>query len=151
MMGRDTSLGRFGSDAFFVGGEPASLIKSHGFALGPTDPKAAAKLLPEASDPDLIASFREGDFRYDIPMENGEYQVTLTFVAPADDVVGARIFDVTANGAALFKNLDIAAQAGGVLKPLQQTFPVTVRDGRLNLGFHPSLGKALVSAISISR
>ena len=28
---------------------------------------------------------------------------------------------------------------------------VTVRDGRLNLGFHPSLGKALVSAISISR
>ncbi len=151
MMGLQSSKGRFGSDAFFVGGEASGLIKPKGFSLTPADPKGPAKLLPGVEDPELLASFREGDFSYDIPVENGVYNVRLSFVAPAEDVVGARIFDVTANGAPTLTALDITAAAGGALKPLERQFSVTVSDGRLKLGFHPSAGKALVSAIEINR
>jgi beta-galactosidase len=151
MMGRVFSRGRFGSDNYFVGGEPSNLIRSKGFAMGPADPKGAAKLMPGAVDPDLAASFREGDFSYDLPLENGVWQVRLDFVAPAQDVTGARVFDITANGAVVRKDYDIAAVAGGPLKPVQESFPVTVTDGRLKLDFHPSKGKALVSGLDISR
>ena len=51
------------------------------------------------ADQQLYATYRAGRFRYDIPLRNGSYRVTLGFVEPlAATTVGERVFDVLANG-----------------------------------------------------
>lgn len=132
----------FGSDAFFKGGEAASLDKR---PRG-RPPVPAAIQSPDRRD--LLATFREGTFSYHLPLEAGRYTVTVTFVEGAA-AEGERSFDVTANGKAVLKDIDVAKLAGGALKPLARTFQVEVRSSALDLAFAPRKGKAIVSAIEV--
>jgi beta-galactosidase len=132
----------FGSDAFFKGGEAASLDKR---PRG-RPPVPAAIQSPDRRD--LLATFREGTFSYHLPLEAGRYTVTVTFVEAAA-AEGERSFDVTANGKFVLKDIDVAKLAGGALKPLARTFQVEVRSSALDLAFAPRKGKAIVSAIEV--
>ena len=97
---------------------------------------------------DIVSSFRQGDFSYRIPVNNGRYRVTLTFVEP-DQPAGARQFTVSANGDAALTAYDINQRAGGTLKAVAETFDVVADDGVIELEFSPSSGDALVSAIEV--
>ncbi|MET0374842.1 MAG: malectin domain-containing carbohydrate-binding protein, partial [Rhizorhabdus sp.] len=134
---------RFGSDAFFEGGVSGTTTR-------PADYGVAAVKAPIAgtADPELAATFRRGDFSYRLPLDNGAYDVTLTFVEPSAGP-GERVFDVLANGKRVLGDLDIAST--GRMTAVQKHFPVQVRDGRLELRFRPSKGEAIVSAIEVSR
>ena len=134
---------RFGSDAFFDGGSFGSTDKAGGRGRAPV-PAAIAG----TTDRDLVATYREGAFRYRLPVGNGRYRVTLTFVEPRA-APGERLFDVTANGAVALKSLDIAAAAGGQLTALRRSFDVDVRNGVLELNFAPIKGQAIVSAVEV--
>jgi beta-galactosidase len=100
--------GRFGSDAFFEGGAAGSVNAAPEFGRRPEKRTIAGT---KDSDSDLVATFREGDFRYRIPVENGRYAVSLTFVEPSA-AAGERQFDVIANGVPALVAFDVAATAG---------------------------------------
>jgi len=135
---------RFGSDAFFKGGEAQS-------ANTPADygRPAARAAISGTDEIDVAASYRQGRFAYAIPTGKGRYRVSLTFVEPKL-AAGARRFDVIANGARRLADLDVAAQAGGPLKALTKTFEVGVQGQDLTLEFRPTRGEAIVSAIEVS-
>ena len=136
---------RYGSDAFFVGGKAGTLNKPADYGK-PAVPAA----ITGTADVAVAATYREGRFRYAIPLADGRYRVTLTFVEPAL-AAGARVFDVTANGTSIVRALDIARTAGGAAKAVQRSASVTVRGGTLDLAFVPDTGDAIVSAIEITR
>ena len=134
---------RFGSDAFFTGGAAGTLNK-------PADYGKAAVVATIAGTPDaaVAATYRYGTFGYRLPLADGRYQVTLTFVEPSL-APGARVFDVTANGRPIVSALDVARAAGGTATALQRRATVEVRGGTLDLAFVPRTGEAIVSAIEI--
>lgn len=135
---------RFGSDAFFAGGEAGTLNKPADYGK----PAVAAQI---AGTPDaaVAATYRHGRFGYKVPLPDGRYRVTLTFVEPSL-APGERVFGVTANGKTIVSALDIAREAGGSGKALQRRTLVSVRGGTLDLGFVPGRGDAIVSAIEIA-
>lgn len=136
---------RFGSDAFFTSGKAGTLTKPADYGK-----PAVAAVIAGATDPAVAATYREGRFAYAIPLADGRYTVTLTFVEPAL-AAGARVFDVTANGRTIIKALDVARESGGAAKALIRSATVTVRGGKLDLAFVPVKGDAIVSAIEIVR
>ncbi|WP_404366993.1 glycoside hydrolase family 2 TIM barrel-domain containing protein [Sphingomonas sp. MMS24-J45] len=136
---------RFGSDNFFTGGKAGTLVKPADYGK-----PAVPAVIAGTPDSAVAATYREGRFRYAIPLADGRYTVTLTFVEPSLSA-GARVFDVRANGKPIVKALDIAAVAGGVSKALVRTANVTVRGGKLDLSFEPRKGDAIVSAIEVTR
>jgi beta-galactosidase len=141
-----SSSGRFGSDAFFEGGAAGSVNAPPEFGRRPEKRTIAGT---KDSDSDLVATFREGDFRYRVPVENGRYTVALTFVEPAA-AAGERQFDVIASGVPALAAFDIAATAGAPLTAVTRTFAATVENGVLDLQFRPVKGKAIVSAIEVA-
>ena len=114
---------------------------------------AGATALDATSDPLLYQHYREGTFGYDIPLENGRYEVTLGFVEPDERIgAGQRVFDVRANGARALEGFEILAAAGGKREAVvTRSFPVQVSNGRLQLDFVPTQGEAVVSTISIRK
>ncbi len=136
---------RFGSDAYFTGGKAGTLIKPAEYGK-----PAVAAVIAGTNDAGVVATYREGRFGYAIPLADGRYTVTLTFVEPTL-AAGARVFDVSANGKTIVKALDIARDAGGPAKALTRSASVIVRGGKLDLAFAPGKGDAIVSAIEIAR
>ena len=125
---------RFGSDAFFDGGEAAALE---------TDPAEAAGL-----DPAMGRSIRRGSFRYDLPVPNGRWSLSLWFAAPRADDTGE--FSVIAQGDPVLSRFDVAQAAGGVQRLVRRDFPVAVHDGHLRLDFRAGTGPALLSALRVT-
>ena len=134
---------QFGSDDFFVGGTAGSTDQRGGRGR-----QAVIAEISGTDRRDIDASFRHGDFRYRIPAANGNYRVTLTFVEP-DQPVGARVFDVTANGEAVLSAYDIHERAGGTLAAVTESFDLEVDDTMIDLAFSPITGEALVSAVEV--
>ncbi|MDE1148704.1 MAG: glycoside hydrolase family 2 TIM barrel-domain containing protein [Azospirillaceae bacterium] len=137
---------RYGSDAFVDGGTP------HDRNPPPEQgvPDQAIPAVTGSGDPALYETYREGAFTYRVPVPAGRYRVTLHFMEPKGATPGARVFDVLAGDAVVVKGLDIAAQAGGVLKALDRTVEATAKGATgLTLEFRPLTGQAVVSAIDL--
>ena len=135
---------RFGSDNFFVGGTGAPVVP---FLI----PNRKSIPVADTDSPELYQSYREGHFRYELPLSNGQWRVTLHLMEPNKDKAGVRTFDVLANGAAVLRDYNPAAQAQGIYKAVTVEFPVTVKEGNLNLEFVPKQGDAIVSAIMVHK
>jgi beta-galactosidase len=137
---------RYGSDEFFAGGEPANiLLTSRDLAGGPVEVR-------NTGDPLLYKYLRLGNFRYEIPLANGRYDVMLGFVEPERrGGRGKREFDVVANGETVIEDLDVFEEAGGARIALRRAFSVDVGSGALRLEFAPERGDALVSVIDVVR
>lgn len=140
----------FGSDNFFVGGEPKALNPKDITALfeknGPKE-----KVVTGASDSALYAGYREGAFSYEIPLPDGNWIVTLSTFEPNGTAAGQRDFAVKVNGKTVLPAFDPFAVAGGSLRAVEKRLPVVVRGGRLKLEFEPGKGPAIISAIEITR
>lgn len=96
-------------------------------------------------------------FNYSIPVQNGTVNVVLHFAetwwgAPGRGTGGAgkRMFNVDIEGSRKLTNYDIYAKAGGAMKAMQETIPITVTDGMLNINFlSGSADMPQVSAIEV--
>jgi hypothetical protein len=86
-------------------------------------------------DPVLYQSERYGVFSYNFTVPNGNYNVLLKFAEIYWSQVGQRMFNVSINGTQVLTNFDIVAAAGGSLKAIDKTFPVTVTNGTINIQF----------------
>lgn len=139
----DTSAGLYGSDNFFIGGEGQLLnqpVRGRPQAL---------KAVAGAADQKLYLAYRTGRFGYQLPLPNGDYELTLRFVEPVpDQVAGKRVFDVLVQGKPVMEGLDLAAMAGP-LKAVERSVTLHVEDGRANIEFVPKAGEAILSSLAI--
>lgn len=111
-----------------------------------------------ASDPELFAGSRIGNFQYVIPVAESTYTLKLYFAetwfghgGQPGGGVGSRVFRVDCNGKRLLHNFDIYAEAGARGRLLVKTFGGIKpdEDGHIVLSFIPTDDIAAVNAIEI--
>jgi beta-galactosidase len=140
----DKSIRLFGSDNFVRGGTP-TLLNQSGF-LG----RGAPRKIVTAPDPVLYDYWREGEaFSYAIPVPDGKWTVTIHTFEPR--TTGAPMMSVSANGKLALPPFNVAKAAGGALKGIARSYPVTVKGGVLKLDFSATGGKAVVAAIEVTK
>ncbi len=115
----------------------------------------------ESVSSQLFEGERYGNFSYHIPLAPGKYSVRLFFAetwfgsklpfAPSE-LIGARVFNVFANGVALLRDFDIAREAQGSKKGIEKTFENLEPNaqGKIVLEFVPVRNYAEVNAIEVT-
>ncbi len=126
---------------------------------GGTSVKATVQQIWRTQDPEFYRTSRQGQFRYDIPLKKGTYELRLHFaetVYGPDSTEtggeGSRIMDVRANGKALLTRFDVVADTGAGRTSDVKVFPeiAPAADGMLHLELSGEDGtQAILSAIEI--
>jgi hypothetical protein len=119
-----------------------------GFAGGAT--ATTTKAITNTTDSALYQTERYGNFSYQFAVPNGSYTVVLKFAESYWTKTGSRIFNVSINGTRVLSNFDIIAAAGGALRAVDESFPVTVNNNAIMIQFTSgSADLPKVSAIQI--
>lgn len=140
----DRSGRSWGPDRFFSGGAVMS--------------RSAERIL-RTLDPDIYRHSRIGEFRYDIPLKPGAYELHLhfaetglsDFISAESSGEGQRVFRVFANGKSLLDAFDVVADAAGPNISDERVFRdiSSAGDGLLHLTFATMRGSPMVSAIEL--
>jgi hypothetical protein len=114
-------------------------------------------IIDGTGDRELYGRERFGNFSYAIPVDAGEYAVTLHFAEtywggenPGGGGVGSRVFEVLGNGIALIRNLDIYKEAGAdraLVKTFHHMKPNA--QGKILLSFVPVHNYASLCAVEV--
>jgi len=89
-------------------------------------------------------------FSYQFSVPNGTYTVTLKFAEQYVTGPAMREFDIAINGTAVETNFDIYAAAGAMNTAVDESFPVVVSSGAIQLAFTPgTIQSPKVDAIEI--
>lgn len=106
-------------------------------------------LISGTTDDYLYQTERWGySFSYDVPLDNGVYDIKLMFAEIYHDGPGSRIFSVAIEGNAIIQNLDIWSKVGKNAA-YEETHTVELSDGVLNIAFTAAADNAKISAIKI--
>ncbi len=126
---------------------------------GGTAVKSPDQHIARTLDPGFYRTSRQGQFRYDIPLHKGIYELRLHFAetvygpeSTGSGGEGSRIMTVRANGKALLSGFDVVADAGAGSTADVKVFPdiSPAADGMLHLEFAADTGQpAILSAIEI--
>jgi hypothetical protein len=110
-------------------------------------------------DPDIYRHLRSGEFRYDIPLDRGSYELHLhfaetglaDFISAESSGEGQRVFRVSANGKPLLDFFDVVADAAGANTSDERIFRdiSPAQDGVLHLSFAALRGSAMLSGIEV--
>ena len=121
--------------------------------------KSTVQHIWRTQDPAFYRTSRQGDFRYDLPMRPGVYELRLHFAetefGPESTGTGGegdRIMTVRLNGRTVLSGFDVVADAGASRTADVKVFPdiSPAKDGQMHLEFAGEAGKqASVSAIEI--
>jgi hypothetical protein len=118
---------------------------------GNTDTQGAGKITG-TTNPSLYENERWNNphLGYSIPVANGTYTLKLHFaeISPNVTTAGKRVFSGTAEGKALFSNLDIYSEVGAY-KPDDKTYTVTVTGDKLDLSLDATVDGAKLSGLEI--
>ena len=111
------------------------------------------------TEPGLFAGERYGNFTYALPVDQGNYRLTLYFSekywgasAARKDGAGKRVFDIFCNGTALTRRLDIAREVGpgrALVKVYHDLQPNA--QGKLIVSFVPEVNYASVDAVEVEQ
>ncbi len=125
---------------------------------GPGFAQHSGRILPTC-DPGLLPHTRRGDFRYDIPLAAGSYELHLhfaetglgDFISAESSGEGQRVFRVTANGRSILDSFDVVADANGSNTSDERVFRdiSPAEDGFLHLSFSSQRGSAILSGIEL--
>jgi hypothetical protein len=118
----------------------------------------APKPVRNSREPQIYESYREGTFRYDIPLAPGVYELRLHFFEPVFGVENgfaggeaSRIMQVSLNGKRIIRDFDLFAEAGPLTADVKVFKDVTpAPDGELHLEFSGSGRGSVLSAIEIT-
>ena len=125
-------------------------IADTGFTGGQVS--TTTKAISNTADPTLYQSERYGAFSYSFTVPAGSYSVILKFSENYWTTAGQRIFSVSINGTQVLTNFDIVAAAGGALRAVDKSFPVTVTGSSITLQFiKGSVDLPKVDAIAIQQ
>ncbi len=140
----DRSGHTWGSDRFFSGG--SALVRP-------------SERIFRTLDPDIYRHLRHGDFRYDIPLQPGSYELHLhfaetglaDFISAESSGEGQRLFRVSANGKPILDFFDIVADANGSNVSDERVFRniSPAEDGFLHLSFTSMRSTAILSGIEV--
>ena len=140
----DRSGNAWGPDRFFSGG--SVLVRP-------------SERIFRTLDPDIYRHLRHGDFRYDIPLQPGYYELHLhfaetglaDFVSAESSGEGQRLFRVSANGRCILDFFDIVADADGSNTSDERVFRniSPAADGLLHLSFTSMRSTAVLSGIEV--
>ena len=110
-------------------------------------------------DPDIYRRARLGEFRYDIPLEPGSYEMHLhfaetglaDFISAESSGEGQRVFRVFANNKPILEFFDVVADAAGANTSDERVFRniSPADDGLLHLSFAGLRGTAMLSGIEL--
>jgi hypothetical protein len=110
-------------------------------------------------DPDIYRHLRSGDFRYDIPLQAGSYELHLffaetglaDFISAESSGEGQRLFRVFANGNPILTAFDVVADAAGSNIADERVFRniSPAADGFLHLTFNSMRSTAMLSGIEV--
>ena len=135
LVGGDFGGRRFGSDAFFEGGDSIAL-------------KADEVVTASPSDCAIARSVRVGTFRYKLPLTDGRWQLTLWFLDPEKEPrVGG--FMVLVDGHIVLRNVDPPRLAGGSRKLIKRKVAINVRGGSVTLDFRAGSAPAALAALIV--
>jgi hypothetical protein len=155
-----------GDEIRILAGETRSFVDHTGKLWNPdtdfeggTPVKDSVQHIWRTQNPGFYRTSRQGQFRYDIPLKKGTYELRLHFAetvyGPESTGTGGegdRIMSVRANGKTLLSGFDVIADAGASRTADVKVFPdiSPAADGKLHLEFAGEDGKqAMVSAIEI--
>jgi hypothetical protein len=134
----------WGPDQFFSGGNV--LVRP-------------AERIYRTLDPDIYRHLRSGDFRYDIPLPPGNYELHLffaetglaDFISAESSGEGQRVFRVSANGKPILTAFDVVADAAGSNIADERVFRniAPAEDGFLHLSFASMRSTAMLSGIEV--
>ena len=120
---------------------------------------SSERSLLRTPDPEIFRTCRKGNFRYDIPLHPGRYELRLYFAeseyAPITDsnsAEGIGLMQIRANGNLLERSLDVVSDAGNTLSADVKVYSdlEPANDGKLHLDFSATGGsEAILSAIEI--
>ncbi len=97
-------------------------------------------------------NYNSPSIAYQVPLEDGAYQVKLLFNDPFATAAGQRLFDIVANGTTIKSNFDIFATAGGANRATSFTFDTTATGGKgIRLDLMLKTWDVLLSGIEITR
>jgi len=140
----DRSGRTWGPDRFFTGGNV--LVRP-------------SERILRTLDPDIYRRLRSGDFRYDIPLAPGKYELHLhfaetglsDFISAESSGEGQRLFRVSANGDRILGAFDVVADAAGANIADERVFRniSPAEDGFLHLSFSPMRSTAMLNGIEI--
>ncbi len=128
------------------------------FTGGTTFRLRAGMSILNTKDPEIYQRGREGDFRYDIPLKPGLYELRLHFAETTYGVeeieTGGetmRLISVTANGRRLLEGMDVASDANGSLTADIKVFTdiSPAADGFLHLQVASQKARGLLNGIEI--
>ena len=146
-----------GSNTSYVD-RSGKLWKPDGYFSGGTVIRSSVQHIWRTQDPTIYRNSRQGDFKYDIPLKTGIYELRLhfaeTYYGPEDvggGGEGSRVMAITANGKPLVADLDVIADSGGGRTADVKVFTdvTPANDGFLHLSFSSTSGRAMISAIEI--
>jgi hypothetical protein len=110
-------------------------------------------------DPDIYRHVRSGDFRYDIPLAPGNYELHLhfaetgltDFISAESSGEGQRIFRVSVNGDRVLSVFDVVADAAGANVADERVFRniSPAGDGFLHLSFNAMRSTAMLNGIEL--
>jgi hypothetical protein len=90
-----------------------------------------------------------GLLEYTTTVPNGQYSVVLKFAEIYFTAAGQRVFNIIINGTTVATNFDPFAAAGGENIAVDNTYPVTVTGGAIDIRFVAVVQNPKVSAIEI--
>lgn len=147
---------RWESDQFYRGG----VAKPGPREIFPPVPDATLfRTMREGASVDSMAPPAQSEFRYEIPVPPGIYELRLYFADPLrlvgpgaqQDAQNMRHFNVNANGRQLLSGFDVIADAGLVpvdIRAFKDISPAA--DGKVHLEFIPSPERPFVNAIELT-
>jgi hypothetical protein len=110
-------------------------------------------------DPNIYRHLRSGDFRYDIPLQPGTYELHLhfaetglgDFISAESSGEGQRLFRVFANGKQILNAFDVVADADGTNVADERVFRniSPAEDGFLHLTFTAMRSTATLNGIEV--
>jgi len=138
-----------GSSTTYTTAEGDRWEADKGYVDGATVNRGGIEIM-DATDDLLYQTERYGLSGYNIPVQNGTYQVRLHFAETFEGITaaGQRVFDVNVEGQE-FEALDIFKETGGRNRALVKTATVSITDGNLDIDFDPLVQLPAINAIEV--
>ncbi|MCC6591121.1 MAG: beta-propeller fold lactonase family protein [Bryobacterales bacterium] len=89
--------------------------------------------------------------RYSFSVPNGNYNVKLKFAEIYLTKIGSRVMDISINGQAVARGLDILSETRDPFVPLDKVYPVNVSGGSISIEITASNGSPKVNAVEITQ
>lgn len=124
-------------------------LADQGFNGGDTIDRTGIKVA-NTDTPSLYAAERYSMSGFSRAVPNGKYTVKLHFAETYEGIggPGERVFSFNVEGHD-FKDFDVTAKAGGVLRAYVQSVDVEVTDGKLDITFTTQVENPQINALEI--